>query len=108
MPQQIKSEINKITNQIQAVVSTSKIYLFGSFAYGKPNDDSDLDLCIVTNEKGVRKRELIKSIRKSISKVASMPVDILVYYEDEFDERAMLESTIEYKIAHEGVSVYEQ
>lgn len=108
MPQQIGNEINKIINQISAVVLTSKIYLFGSFAYGTPNDESDLDLCIVINEKNVRKRDLIKTIRKAISKVATMPVDILVYYKDEFDERAVLESTLEYKIAHEGVSVYEQ
>ncbi|RKD27944.1 Nucleotidyltransferase domain-containing protein [Caminicella sporogenes DSM 14501] len=111
MPQQMGNEINKIINQIKEVVLTSKIYLFGSFAYGTPNDESDLDLCIVINERdvrNVRKRDLIKAIRKSISKVASMPVDILVYYKDEFDERAALESTLEYKIAHEGVSLYEQ
>ena len=24
-----------------------KIYLFGSYAYGKPNKDSDLDICVV-------------------------------------------------------------
>lgn len=108
MPQQIKDEINRIIEQIESAVSTSKIYLFGSFAYGVSNDDSDLDLCIVTNEKNVRKRDLIKIIRKAISKVASMPVDILVYYKDEFDERSQLESTIEHKIAYEGVRVYEQ
>lgn len=108
MPQQMGNEINKIINQIRAVVLTSKIYLFGSFAYGTPNDESDLDLCIVINERDVRKRDLIKTIRKAISKVATMPVDILVYYKDEFDERAALESTLEYKIANEGVSVYEQ
>ncbi|WP_431188454.1 nucleotidyltransferase domain-containing protein [Caloranaerobacter azorensis] len=95
-------------NQIQSVVLTSKIYLFGSFVYGTPNDDSDLDLCIVINERNIRKRDLIKTIIKVISKVATMPVDILVYYKDEFDERATLESTLEYKIVHEGVSLYEQ
>ncbi|WP_416387387.1 nucleotidyltransferase domain-containing protein [Caminicella sporogenes] len=29
---------------MKEVVLTSKIYLFGSFAYGTPNDESDLDL----------------------------------------------------------------
>jgi len=27
----------------------SKIILFGSYAYGTPNEDSDIDLCIIEN-----------------------------------------------------------
>ena len=107
MQLQIKNEISKLTDQINSVASISSIYLFGSFAYGTPDDDSDLDLCIVTREEDMRKRELIKIIRKSITQVATMPVDILVYYKDEFYDKAALESTIEYKIVSEGVNVYE-
>ncbi|MCD5413415.1 MAG: nucleotidyltransferase domain-containing protein [Clostridiales bacterium] len=108
MLQQMGSEINKITNQIKSVVSIKRIYLFASFAYGSPSDDSDLDLCIVINREGIRKRDVIKTIRRSISEVATMPVDILVYYENEFEEKAALVSTIEHKIAYEGFSIYEQ
>lgn len=46
----------------------------------------------------------MKLIRKSIVKVAEVPVDILVYTEDEFWDRGKLETTLEYKIAHEGVN----
>jgi len=28
----------------------NKIYLFGSYAYGNPNEDSDIDLCVVVND----------------------------------------------------------
>jgi len=28
----------------------NKIYLFGSYAYGNPNEDSDIDLCVVVVE----------------------------------------------------------
>lgn len=104
----IKQEIINLTNRIIEVTSAQKIYLFGSFAYGEPSSDSDIDLCIITNDNHIRKRDLVKSIRKSISKVATMPVDILVYDEEEFSKRAKLYSTIEYKIANEGVSIYEQ
>ena len=47
-------------------------------------------------------------IRESISKVATKPVDILVYDQDEFLERAKINTTLEHKITNEGVSVYEQ
>ncbi len=85
-----------------------KIYLFGSYAYGKADHNSDLDLCIITNDNNVRKRDLIRSIRKSISKVATKPIDILVYNQEDFLERAKVNSTLEHKITNEGVSVYEQ
>lgn len=108
MPQNIKNEVDKLVKEINNASHVKKIYLFGSFAYGSPNDDSDIDLCILTSDTSMRKRDLIKSIRKSIVKVATMPVDILVYDEDDFFQRSVLESTIEHKIANEGVSVYEQ
>ena len=104
----IKNEIDKLISNINAVASVDTIYIFGSFAYGQPTEDSDIDLCIVTKDNTIRKRDLIKSIRKSISQVAFMPVDILVYHREEFLNRAMLESTFENKIAREGVRVYEQ
>lgn len=108
MSQSIKNEIEKIVKEINRSVSTNKIYLFGSFSNGTSNDNSDLDLCIITDEVDRRKRDIIRDIRKSISKTYLMPVDILVYYENEFNERANLKSTIEHKISSEGVSVYEQ
>ena len=108
MLKDIQQEVDKLINEINHVTSTNEIYLFGSFAYGVPNEGSDIDLCIITNDKNIRKIELVKSIRKSISKIATMPIDILVYDRDEFNERAALESTIEHKIAIEGVSIYAQ
>lgn len=108
MPQDIQSEVGKLIKEVNKLNYIERIYLFGSFAYGNPNRDSDIDLCFITNDNKVRKRELVRDIRKSIARVAEMPVDILVYDKDEFFERAALESTFEHKIAHEGVSVYEQ
>ena len=108
MPQDIKNEVDKLVKEINNLTYIEKIYLFGSFAYGNPDVDSDLDLCFITNDNSLRKRDLIKAIRKSITKVAAMPIDILVYDKEEFFKRAALESTIEHKIAYEGVSIYEQ
>ena len=39
-----KEQINVIANQIADKIKTNKIYVFGSYAYGKPEVDSDLDL----------------------------------------------------------------
>ena len=101
----IKQEVNKVIKQINAVTST-KIYLFGSYAWKAII--IVFDLCVITNDSNIRKRDLIRLIRESISKVATKPVDILVYDQDEFLERAKINTTLEHKITNEGVSVYEQ
>lgn len=108
MTQNIKEEISKLIDIISHVVSANKIILFGSYAYGDPDENSDIDLCVVINNNNIRKRDLIRIIRKSIASIATMPVDILVYDKNEFYERASLNTTLEHKIAYEGVCVYEQ
>lgn len=108
MPQNIQQELDNIVDEIKKTVDINKIYLFGSYAYGTPDNHSDLDLCILTNDTQVRKRELIKAIRKAISKTATLPVDTLVYDKNEFSERSSVLSSLEYKILYEGVRVYEQ
>ena len=103
MPQNLQHEIDNIIEVINKVVAVNKIYLFGSYAYGNPKNDSDLDLCILTNNNDERNRDLIRTIRVAISKTANMPVDILVYETNEFNKRASVSSSMEYKIAYEGV-----
>ena len=44
---EIKQNLNEISRIIVETVPVESIYLFGSHAYGVPNDDSDLDLYIV-------------------------------------------------------------
>ena len=80
MPYNVKIELESLLKEINQVVRASSIYLFGSYAYGEPTEDSDLDICIVTDDKSKRKVEIMKLIRKAIAKVQNMPVDLLIYY----------------------------
>ena len=48
----------------------------------------------------------MKLIRKSIAKVQNMPVDLLIYYSDEFNERVKSNCTLESQILHQGVKLY--
>jgi predicted nucleotidyltransferase len=108
MPQNIVLELDNLLKEIKNTSNINTIYLFGSYAYGNPNEDSDLDICIITNDKSSRKIDILKAIRKSISKVATMPIDLLVYYSDEFKERSKIECTMEYQILLQGVKIYGQ
>ena len=89
----------------ETVSSVPKIILFGSHAYGTPNEDSEFDLCIVVEGVGARKRGVINRINWGIYDVMETPVDFLVYGPEEFLERASRTVTMEHKIALNGRTV---
>ena len=44
---ELESELKKLASKIKEITPATKIYLFGSYAYGTPNEDSDIDLFLV-------------------------------------------------------------
>lgn len=97
-------DINKLVKKISQTLKVEKIILFGSHAYGKTNEDSDIDLCVITNV-NKRKLDIRIMIRKALIPIYTR-LDILVYNEQEFKERSELQTTLEYKIVNEGLIVY--
>jgi predicted nucleotidyltransferase len=65
-----------------------KIYLFGSCAYGRPNKDSDIDICIVFTDDTDDNVAYMK-IAKPLYHKKIIPLDILVYHEYEFNLKKM-------------------
>ncbi len=45
----IRKIISEVVEKIQNEYKPEKIILFGSYAYGSPNEDSDIDLFIIKN-----------------------------------------------------------
>jgi uncharacterized protein len=80
-----KRKINDIVFRIAEKFNPDKIILFGSYAKGIPNNDSDLDLLIITDtDLPHHKRSF--DIQKSL--IGSMvPMDILVYTNREFEKQ---------------------
>ena len=78
------AKINEITNRIATKFDPDKIILFGSYASGNPNKDSDLDLLIIQDSnlpRHLRGFEIYKSLIGSM-----IPIDILVYTNKEFEQ----------------------
>ncbi|WP_220775669.1 nucleotidyltransferase domain-containing protein, partial [Bacillus sp. BML-BC060] len=76
--EEVQRELDLLVQKIRetTVSSVQKIILFGSHAYGTPNEDSDFDLCIVVDVVGERKREVLNRINWGIDDVRETPVDI--------------------------------
>ena len=72
----------KIIKQLLPL-NPEKIILFGSYAYGTPTDESDLDICVVEKSYANKWQEKEK-IRKLLSNI-KVPKDILVPLLDEYE-----------------------
>jgi len=85
-----------------------KIILFGSYAYGKPNEDSDIDLFLLKDD--ILKNELRKySVEahlklKSLIKKYKLAFDVLAAKKSEFEKREDYFSKVE--ILEKGEVLY--
>lgn len=100
---ELNLELKKLAEKIKEITPATKIYLFGSYAYGTPTDESDIDLCILTDE-NKRKLEILREIRRNIGDI-NYSLDILVYKTDEFKERVNNKYIMESKIYNDGVEI---
>jgi len=73
-----QSQIDQLIKEIVSGYQPEKIYLFGSYATGKPTDDSDVDLFIIKNT-DKRKIERNWEVRRCIKTYPRTGVDIIVY-----------------------------
>ncbi len=105
MTNEIRNELELMTNALKDKIQIEKVILFGSQAYGTPKEDSDIDLCIITEE-NKRKIELIREIRKIIKPYKTHSMDILVYNLNEFTEKSSNFAGIEKVINEKGVLIY--
>jgi predicted nucleotidyltransferase len=105
MTKQLSNQLKKLSDILAAKFSIKKIILFGSYAYGNPTKDSDIDLCIITDEPK-RKIDLLLEIQAEIYKIFDKSFDILVYKSEEFEYRVASISTIEKTIAQKGKVIY--
>jgi len=99
-----QEEVNRIIEEIKKEINTKAIYVFGSYAKGEQTIDSDLDVCVITDER-LRKKDLIDRIRKRLLFKTDIPLDIIVYPSDEFFRHAQIPYTFEHEIKETGVYV---
>lgn len=101
----MQKNIKKISNKLARKYKPEKIFLFGSWAWGKPTKDSDIDLLIIkkTREEFL-KRQL--RVRKIIN--GEFPVDLIVKTPEEMQKRIELGDFFYEDIVKKGKLIYEK
>lgn len=81
-----EQKIKEVTLKIADNFQPEKIILFGSFAWGEPNENSDVDLFII-KKTDLSTREVAREIDGSIFP-RPFPMDIVVYKPEQVEERS--------------------
>lgn len=98
-----KDTISKIIDSISEL-GLKKIFLFGSQAKGIAKQDSDFDLCIIIKNENDKNEFLDLAYLKMWE--LKIPVDLVVYYEDEFNSQVELVNSIPNEVLSTGLQVY--
>jgi predicted nucleotidyltransferase len=100
------TKIRRAANQIAQAVRPEKIILFGSFAYGEPTPDSDVDLLIIMNS-DLRPHARVVQISEILNP-RPFPVDIVVRTPAEIEERLRVGDCFFQEILSKGKVLYER
>lgn len=99
-PEKIQAAVERLV----AAAQPTKIILFGSQARGDADHRSDVDLLVIKAHVADRYEELV-ALDRALSGL-TMPVDILLVSEVEFEERAQQPGTVERAARKEGRVLY--
>jgi len=105
--EQIKLEIIERLKPL----NPNKIILFGSYAYGTPNKDSDIDLYVVTNDNFIpqswkEKNEIYLKVSTSMKDIMkTYPTDLIVHTQAMYKKFKDMNSLFSQKILNNGVSI---
>jgi predicted nucleotidyltransferase len=105
MTAEVKQKLELITDAVRANVQPVAIYLFGSYAYGQPTADSDLDIFVVVPDTNEDTFDLGVKIRHDLRPNFNFPLDLLITKQSSFDRRKN-RLTFENTIFEEGILLY--
>ena len=102
-----QKQIEKIITRIANSYKPEKIILFGSYAYGTPTADSDLDLLVIVKSSKQPRYQRAREIRKHLWGITDIPKDVLVYTQEEIDEWKEVKEAFITSIVGKGRVLYE-
>ena len=98
-------DIQRYCDAIAAAFKPRKIILFGSYAYGQPTEDSDVDVMVVMPKGRPATLDTAVNIRLRIP--AEFPVDVLIRGEREMQRRLRHRDLFTEQLTQRGKVMYE-
>ncbi len=104
--EQLSGELlSRIKQRLVTALKPEQIILFGSYAYGEPTEDSDIDLLVIvfqSDEPRYRRASPAYKVLRSIG----MPKDILVMTRAEVNRKSSVPSSLVSQVLRAGKVLY--
>lgn len=102
----IKEMISAVVEKIKTAYKPEKIILFGSYAYGSPGRNSDIDLLVIkeTEDRPIDRRLVVRRIVSDPNR--RIPLEILVLTPREIQDRLGIGDQFLSEIIDKGEILY--
>ncbi len=97
--------LQEITRRLVDEFQPEAIILFGSHAWGKPNEDSDLDLLVIISHSDLPPTQRAMRAHRSLRGLA-VPIDVLVKTRAEVERYRPVYASLECEVFEKGKVLY--
>jgi predicted nucleotidyltransferase len=104
-PDELHATLDDVVRRLADALRPREVYLFGSYAYGSPGRDSDLDFLVVVEESPLSPFQRDAVAYAALGEIP-IPIDVQVYTRAEFDRRASLPVSFERTVRTKGRLLY--
>jgi len=101
-----QEQINQVRDKIVIEFDPEKIVLFGSYAYGDPNESSDLDLMVIK-----KSEESLKILSKQLRQLflkRNFSMDLIVCKPEQIEEWKEVPAAFVTGVMKHGKTIYEK
>ena len=100
-----KETIEEVKNRLVKLYNPYEIYIFGRYAWGVPDDESDLDLLIIVDELTKDRYKWLADGHIALMGT-NISKDLLLLTKKEFEDRSTDATSLYHRIKNEGKKVY--
>jgi predicted nucleotidyltransferase len=93
--------LEEVTSRIVGAVHPEKIVLFGSHVWGRPTDESDIDLMVIVDRSNQPAYRLAREIYRSLRGLR-LPVEVVVRTREEMERGSTVKTSLERRVLEEG------
>ena len=97
--------LDEVTRRLVTELHAEGVWLFGSQAWGTPDEGSDLDLFVVVSKSDEPPAQRMRRAHRCLRGLG-IAKDVLVKTRQEFDSLRALPSTLDHLVFHRGRKLY--
>ncbi len=97
--------LDEMVRRLVTEFHPEKIILFGSYAWGEPNDDSDIDLFVIVPDSTEKPIDRMHRAYHCVSGLG-MPVDVLVRPRSQVERYRNVYASLECEVLERGKVLY--